>query len=336
MDSPELTLDAVSEECRTDRWSLAFYGCLAVGVLLWWCKREGWPSDGASWYPLGVFALNALAITCTVEFLRRFVLTLGAAVALCRRKQRVEGTSSHVDALLQHSWRSLFFLVPLGIVCVFQSLSLPDSLDLVIYYGVLPGVAILCPHLIESRLESTRRRLLVGRDVVGDGLACNLFFNFLRPTADKVADDSFAPADELDASPFTDDEKIIYVLVPTEQRDANAHREAHALGNPIGRIEQRRDHAGQQQRPFVLSYFRHPLRDGVRLIATHAAALSTLNDMRAHNEAAYTSAWAEREAGRLARRLQQLCDEDRDRHNGRTRIKVCCYSGIGDSLRQAL
>lgn len=334
MDSPELTLDAVSEECRTDRWSLVFYGSLALGVLLGWCKREGWPSDGASWYPLGVFALNALAITCTVEFLRRFVLVLGAVVALWRRRQRVEGTSSHVGALLQHSWRSIFFLVPLGIVCVFQSLSLPDNLDLVIYYGVLPGVAIVCPRLIESRLESTRRRLLVGRDVIGDGLACNLFFNFLRPTADKLDDMSFAPADELDN--FTEEEKIIYVLVPTEQRDANAHREANALSSPIGHIEQRRDHAGQQQRPFVLSYFRHPLRDGVRLIATHAAALSTLNDMRAHDDIAYTPAWAEREAGRLARRLQQLCAEDRDGHNGRTRIKVCCYSGIGDSLRQAL
>ena len=336
MNSPELALDAVSEECRTDRWNLAFYGCLAVSVFLGWCGHNGWPTDGASWYPLGVFALNALAITCGVEFLRRLVLTLGAAVVLYRY-QPAAPAGTYIRALLQHSWRDLFFVIPPVVASVYRSLSLPDSLDLIFYFGVLPGIAILFPRLIESRLESTRQRLLVGRDVVGDGLACNFFFNFLRPTADKLDDKSYALTGERHEVPLDDEEKVIYVLVPTEQRDANAHREANALGNPIGCVEQFRDHAGQQQRPFVLSYFRHPLRDRyVRLIATHAAALSTLNDMRAHNDAAYTTAWAEREAGRLARRLQQLCTEDHDGHNARTRIKVCCYSGYGNSLREVL
>jgi hypothetical protein len=335
MDAPDLTLDAVSEECRTDRWSLAFYGCLSISVLLTWCWREEWPSDGASWYPLGVFALNALAITCGVEFLRRLLLTMVAALTLWRRK-RAKGTSSHIRALLRHSWRDLFFLLPPGVASVYQSLSLPDSLDLVLYFGLLPAFAIVFPRLIESRLESNRRRLLVGRDVIGDGLACNLFFNFLRPTADKLSDNSFAIIGERDELPLSEEEKVIYVLVPTEQRDANAHRELNALGNPIGRIEQRRDHAGQQQRPFVLSYFRHPLHHDTRLIATHAAALSTLNDMRAHDGVAYTAAWAEREAGRLVRRLHQLCSEDHHNHNAHTRIKVCCYTGNGNSLREAL
>lgn len=350
--SAEVVYDVVDELSRRlpTEWVTVGFHCVVVFVVfLTWVVTTGWDrfvSDAwVGWKdsPLAMRLLPALAATIIVESLRRLFVFVSA---ICL------GRCSVPCMLLFRKTVgiSIFLLVLLALF--YQVVSLPgDPIDTVIFYGLLPLVLIIWHHLSESPFEEMRRQRLATRSALGEGMAWNLYANFLRPMADKIDAGEYQVHNN--APLLQDSEKIIYVLIPILHREPDQHIRPEELGPPIGRITIEKDHAGQASRPYVLSSFARPNAIHQRLIVTYAASLETLSAMQAlfgvpaSNEERmrrqqiigsdqFKEQDAQREARRMAARLKILCDYDADTKNGRARIKVCDFSGHRGSLRPAL